>query len=105
MTEPQTHTIDMPGVTLTYDVRPSAGAEPPLLMIGSPMDATGFAELAAYFPDRTVVTYDPRGAARSTKADPADESTPQLHASDLHAVIGAVGGGPVDIFASSGGAV
>ena len=105
MTEPQTRTIDVPGVTLTYDIRQSDSAEPPLLMVGSPMDAGGFAELAGYFPDRTVVTYDPRGAGRSTKADPASESSPQQHGSDLHAVITALGGGPVDIFASSGGAV
>jgi pimeloyl-ACP methyl ester carboxylesterase len=105
MTQPQTHTIDVPGVTLTYDIRPSdATAEPALLMIGSPMDASGFAELASHFPDRTVVTYDPRGIARSLRTDGARESTPQLHAEDLHRVIEEVGG-PVDIFASSGGAV
>ena len=33
------------------------------------------------------------------------ETTPQEHADDLHRVIAAVGGGPVDLFASSGGAV
>jgi pimeloyl-ACP methyl ester carboxylesterase len=105
MTEPQTRTIDVPGVTLTYDIRPSDSTQPPLLMVGSPMDAGGFAELAGYFPDRTVVTYDPRGAGRSTKADPSSQSSPQQHGADLHAVITALGGGPVDIFASSGGAV
>jgi pimeloyl-ACP methyl ester carboxylesterase len=105
MTEPQTHTLDVPGVTLTYDIRPAEGTtEPPLVMIGSPMDAGGFAELATYFPDRTVVTYDPRGTARSVRTDDARESTPEQHASDIHAVIKAVGA-PVDIFASSGGAV
>jgi pimeloyl-ACP methyl ester carboxylesterase len=105
MTEPQTHTIDVPGVTLTYDIRPAGGTtEPALLMIGSPMDAGGFAELAGYFTERTVVTYDPRGTARSVRTDDARESTPQQHADDLHRVIAAVGG-PVDIFASSGGAV
>ena len=40
-------------------------------MIGSPMGAGGFGTLASHFPDRTVVTYDPRGVERSTKADPA----------------------------------
>src|SRR4051794_32060758 len=105
MTEPQTHTIEAPGATVAYDIRPAEGTtEPPLLMIGSPMDASGFAELASHFPDRTVVTYDPRGTARSTRTDGARESTPQLHADDLHQIIRAVGG-PVDIFASSGGAV
>jgi pimeloyl-ACP methyl ester carboxylesterase len=31
--------------------------------------------------------------------------TPEVHAADLHRLIDAVGGGPVDLFASSGGAV
>jgi hypothetical protein len=30
------------------------------------MTASGFATLASHFPDRTVVTYDPRGLGRST---------------------------------------
>jgi pimeloyl-ACP methyl ester carboxylesterase len=97
------HTLDVPGATLTYDVRPGDGA-PPLMLIGSPMDARGFVSLAARFPDRTVVTYDPRGTARSPKADPESASTPDQHADDVHRVIGAVGG-PVDLFATSGGAV
>src|SRR4029079_16360865 len=61
--------------------------------------------LASHFPDRTVVTYDPRGVERSTKDDPASESTPEQHGDDVHAIIGELGGGPVDLFASSGGAV
>ncbi len=106
MAEPRTHTIDTPGVNLTYDIRDAETAgRPVLLMIGSPMDAGGFAELAGFFADRTVVTYDPRGVGRSTLTDGARESTPEQHADDLHRVIGAVGGGPVDVFASSGGAV
>lgn len=105
MTEPETRTLEVPGVVLTYDVRPAPGsALPALLMIGSPMDATGFADLAERFPDRVVVTYDPRGTGRSVKADPGSESTPGQHADDLHRLI-AVVGAPVDVFASSGGAV
>ena len=44
MTEPTTHTLDVPGAVLTYDVRraPTPTA-PVLLMIGSPMGASGFA--------------------------------------------------------------
>jgi pimeloyl-ACP methyl ester carboxylesterase len=106
MTEPSTHTLDVPGATLHYDVREAkASTAPVLLMIGSPMDASGFASLAEHFRDRTVVTYDPRGAARSTRTDAAGESTPEQHADDLHRLISALGGGPVDIFAGSGGAV
>jgi len=105
MTEPTTHTLDAPGVTLTYDVRETDSAAPPLVLIGSPMGAGGFVTLASHFPDRTVVTYDPRGVERSVKADPATQSTPQQHADDLHRIIDELGAGPVDLFASSGGAV
>ncbi|MFD0000727.1 alpha/beta fold hydrolase [Nocardia sp. NPDC127526] len=106
MTDPKTFTLEAPGAVITYDVRQpeSATDEPPLLLIGSPMDASGFVSLAARFPDRTIVTYDPRGTGRSTKSDPVSESTPDQHAEDLSKVIEAVGG-QVDIFASSGGAV
>jgi pimeloyl-ACP methyl ester carboxylesterase len=106
MTQPATHTLDVPGAVLRYDVREAeASTSPILLMIGSPMDASGFASLAERFRDRTVVTYDPRGVARSKRTDDASESTPDQHADDLHRLISALGGGPVDIFASSGGAV
>jgi pimeloyl-ACP methyl ester carboxylesterase len=101
-----THTLDVPGATLTYDVRRNdASAEPILLLIGSPMGAAGFGTLSRHFPDRTVVTYDPRGVERSVKTDPGSPVTPDVHADDLHRLIQAIGGGPVDLFASSGGAV
>ena len=104
-TEPTTRTIEAPGATLTYDVRPGGSPEtPPLFLIGSPMGAAGFASLAGHFPDRTIITYDPRGAERSTKDDPTSASNPDQHADDLHRIIQEVGG-PVDLFASSGGAV
>lgn len=106
MTEAKTHTLDVPGAVLTYDVREApATTEPILLMFASPMGAEGFASLAERFADRTVVTYDPRGAGRSRKADDTSESTPDEHADDLHRLIADLGGGPVDIFANSGGAV
>ncbi|HEU5325454.1 MAG TPA: alpha/beta hydrolase [Candidatus Limnocylindria bacterium] len=105
-TEPTTRTLDVPGATLTYDVRLNPGSsEPPLFLIGSPMAAAGFTTLASHFPDRTVVTYDPRGSERSTKLDATGPSTPEEHADDLHRLIQAVGLGPVDLFATSGGAV
>jgi pimeloyl-ACP methyl ester carboxylesterase len=107
MTEPKTHTLDLPGATLTYDVREaeSESTEPVLLMIGSPMDASGFTTLAGRFPDRTVVTYDPRGVGRSPRDDGVTAATPDEHAEDLHRLISELEAGPVDIFASSGGAV
>src|SRR5918994_1131991 len=76
-----------------------------LLMIGQPMDAGGFATLASHFPDRTVVTYDPRGLGRSTRKDGRGDNEPAVQADDVHAVVGALGVGPVQMFASSGGAV
>lgn len=104
--EPTTHTLEVPGAVLTYDVRKNeSSAEPVLLMIGSPMAAAGFGTLAGHFADRTVVTYDPRGSERSERAPDAAESSPDVHADDLHRLISALGVGPVDLFASSGGAV
>ncbi len=106
MTEPTTHTLNAPGAVLTYDVRSNSSSTMPVLfLIGSPMGAAGFGTLAGHFSDRTVVTYDPRGVERSRKADDTTESTPDQHADDLHRVISDLSAGPVDLFASSGGAV
>ncbi|HEY3338206.1 MAG TPA: alpha/beta hydrolase [Propionicimonas sp.] len=106
MAETVTHTLDVPGGVLVYDVTgplPPADGQRALFMIGHPMGSSGFAELASHFPDRTVVSYDPRGCDRSEVAD-ADHS-PRQNAEDVHQLIGLVGGGPVDVFGSSGGAV
>ena len=106
MTQPITRTLKAPGATITYDVRPNTDSgQRPLVLIGSPMGAAGFGTLAGHFADRTVVTYDPRGVERSTKTDPSSQSTPEQHADDLHRIIAALDAGPVDLFASSGGAV
>jgi pimeloyl-ACP methyl ester carboxylesterase len=106
MTEPMTNTLDVPGAVLTYDVRRSdSSSAPVLLLIASPMGAAGFGTLAGHFTDRTVVTYDPRGVERSERTDGATESTPEEHADDLHRLISRLDAGPVNLFASSGGAV
>ncbi|GGU24344.1 alpha/beta fold hydrolase [Lentzea flava] len=97
-----THTLETDGAAVVYDVHGEGGR--PLMMIGQPMDASGFSALVAQFPDRTVITYDPRGLGRSTRSDGSTENRPEIQAADVHAVIQAVGG-PVDLFASSGGAV
>ncbi|MFJ7086743.1 alpha/beta fold hydrolase [Streptomyces griseus] len=104
----ETFTLATAGAGLVYDVRgplPTADGRPPLFLIGHPMDASGFAALAARFPDRTVVTYDPRGLGRSTREDGRVDWTPGILADDVHAVVAALGAGPVEMFASSGGAV
>jgi pimeloyl-ACP methyl ester carboxylesterase len=100
-----THTLEVPGAVLTYDIRPGTGDQPVLLLIGSPMGAAGFGTLAGYFPDRTVVTYDPRGSERSRRTDGAATTTPEEHADDLSRLIATIDAGPVDLFASSGGAI
>ena len=109
MVEPITHTIDVPGARLTYDVRgdlsDATPERPVLVLVASPMGAAGFGTLSTYFTDRPVVTYDPRGVERSTKDDPTSESTPEQHADDIHAIIRALGVDRVDLFGSSGGAV
>lgn len=106
MTDSKALTLDVPGAVLTYEVREARtpGDAPPLFILGSPMAASGFAQIVDAFPDRTVITYDPRGAERSTLA-PDGKVTPETHADDYHRVVQAVGRGPVDVFASSGGAV
>jgi pimeloyl-ACP methyl ester carboxylesterase len=103
-----THTLSTAGADIAYDVHgplPTADGRPPLFMIAQPMDASGFATLASYFPDRTVVTYDPRGLGRSTRKDGRVDNAPEVQAEDVHSVIEALGAGAVEMFASSGGAV
>ena len=104
----KTQTLETAEAAIVYDVEgplPTAGGRPPLFMIGQPMEAVGFRTLASYFPDRTVITYDPRGLGRSVRKDGRVDSVPAVQAGDVHAVIGALGVGPVEMFASSGGAV
>src|SRR5213075_661408 len=103
-----THKLETTEADIVYDVHgplPTADGRPPLLMIAQPMTAAGFATLASYFPDRTVVTYDPRGLGRSIRKDGRVDNSPTVQAGDVHAVIEALGVGPVEMFASSGGAV
>jgi pimeloyl-ACP methyl ester carboxylesterase len=104
----KTHTLETAEAAIVYDVEgplPTADERPPLFMIGQPMDASGFRTLASYFPDRTVITYDPRGLGRSIRKDGRVDNVPTVQADDVHAVIGALGVCPVEMFASSGGAV
>ncbi len=103
------HTLDVPGATLSYavvgDLAAATPGTPPLLLFGSPMDRTGFGTLAGHLDGRVLVLVDPRNTGRSTRDEPTAGVTPEEHAEDLHALVAALGGGPVDAFASSGGAV
>jgi len=104
----RTHALKTDEADIAYDVhgpRPTADGRPPLFMIGQPMTAGGFATLASHFPDRTVITYDPRGLGRSPRRDGRVDNSPIVQASDVHAVIQKLDAGPVEVFASSGGAV
>jgi hypothetical protein len=80
--------LETTGAEIAYDVRgplPPADGRPPLFMIGQPMDASGFDTLASSFPDRTVVTYDPRGLGRSVRKDGRVDHAPTVQAEDVHA--------------------
>ena len=103
-----THRLETAEAGIAYDVHgplTTTDGRPPLFMIGQPMDASGFATLASHFPDRTVITYDPRGLGRSNRRDSRVDNSPTVQAEDVHALIEALGTGPVEMFASSGGAV
>src|SRR5207344_1753782 len=103
-----THTLETRGAEIVYDIHgplPTTDGRRPLFMIGQPMTASGFDTLASHFPERTVVTYDPRGLGRSTRTDGRTDNDPTVQGEDVHAVIEAIGTGPVEMFASSGGAV
>lgn len=100
-------TLALPDADIVHHVRgrlPPADGAPPLLMIGQPMTSEGFADLAEQLPERTVVTYDPRGLGESRRRDGSARNDPELQAADLHALITDLGG-PVELFASSGGAI
>jgi pimeloyl-ACP methyl ester carboxylesterase len=98
-----THTFDVPGARLYYERR---GTGPLLLVIGSPMDSTGFAGLAdALAGQYTVVTYDPRGIGNSSRQDAGQDVTPEQQADDVHRLLSVLGGAPAYLFGSSGGAV
>ncbi|MFD3487605.1 alpha/beta fold hydrolase [Streptomyces sp. NPDC058665] len=98
-----TRTLDVPGAHLSYETR---GSGPVLVLTGAPMNAAHFAPLADALPDEyTVVTHDPRGISGSTLDDPTQDSTPELRADDIAAILDDIGADSADVFGSSGGAV
>ncbi len=103
MSPPTSHCLDVPGARLHYEVQ---GAGPVLMLVGHPMGVSGFAAVVSLLADAfTVVTYDPRGFARSAIDDPGQDADPELLADDVRRVLEAVGEVPARVFGSSGGAV
>jgi len=100
---PTTHRLKVNGGELHYEVR---GSGPVLLVVGQPMTSAPFGPLADRLADEfTVVPYDPHGLGQSTLEDPSQPVTPEVEAEDLAAIIDTLGGGPADMFGTSGGAV
>lgn len=97
-----THIVPVPGARLYYEVR---GSGPLLLLIpGGPQDAGVFAGLAQHLAaDYTVVSYDPRGNSRSPLAEEPRDQDVDLHGDDAARLIEAMGGGPANVFGTSGG--
>ncbi len=106
-------TVAVPGAVLSFtvigDLADATAESPPLVLAGSPMGSTGFGSLVAGLESggagRVLVLTDPRNVGRSTCDDDTAAVTPEQHAEDLHAVVEALGVGPVDLFATSGAAV
>jgi len=97
------HRLNVPGARLYYEVQ---GSGPVLVLVGHPMGVAGFAALVPLLAgDFTVVTFDPRGFARSTIDNPDQDAEPDLLAEDVRRVLEAVGNEPAFVFGSSGGAV
>lgn len=97
------HTLDVPGARLHYELR---GSGPLLAMVGAPMPAAAFAPAAELLAtDHTVLTMDPRGHHGSALDDPEQDSTPDLRADDLARILAHLDAGPAVVLGSSGGAV
>src|SRR5438132_13812542 len=96
-----THKLETTEADIVYDVHgplPPAGGRPPLFMIGQPMDASGFGTLASHFPDRTVITYDPRALGPSSRKDGRVDNAPTVQADDVPALVDAPAPGPGETF-------
>ncbi len=108
MTEPTTHTLDVPGAVLTYDVRPAdrlhrcPGAAPHRFADGR--RRVRHARRPLHRSHRGDLRPARRRAQREGRSGQPSRR-PEQHADDLHRIIAELGCGPVDLFASSGGAV
>ena len=96
-------TLKVPGASIYYEAQ---GSGPLLLIIpGGPQDAGVFTDITGLMADRyTVVAFDPRGNSRSPFEGEATELKVEQQADDAAALIAALGGGPANVFGTSGGA-
>lgn len=96
-----THTLDVPGACLHYEVR---GSGPVLLLIpGGAAESGMFAGMAPLLADdHTVVTYDPRGLSRSTLDGPARDIHVETQADDAHRLLATIATEPAYVFGNSG---
>lgn len=104
MTHPtKSSTLKVPGAKIYYEMH---GYGPILLIIpGGPQDAGVFADVSRHLADRyTVIAYDPRGNSRSTFDGAPEELQLDVQADDAAALIEVLGGGPANVFGTSGGA-
>jgi pimeloyl-ACP methyl ester carboxylesterase len=97
-------TLSVPGAEIYYE---RVGTGPLLLMItGGNGDAGTFAQVAPLLAaDRTVVSYDRRGFARSPLAEPPNGRRYDDDIADAARLIDRLGDGPADVFGSSSGAI
>lgn len=96
-------TLAVSDAELYFEVR---GSGPVLLALGAPMEAAVFAPIAELLSDRyRVVTHDPRGISNSRLNDPEQDSTPDLRADDVAAILDDLEADRADVLGSSGGAV
>jgi pimeloyl-ACP methyl ester carboxylesterase len=98
------NTLAVPGATLHYETR---GDGPPLLLIGdSATDATAYETLATVLAARcTVVTFDPRGNARSKLDGPPVDQWVEVHADDAHRLLATLGTAPALVLGDGTGAL
>jgi pimeloyl-ACP methyl ester carboxylesterase len=97
-------TLPVPGAQIYYE---TAGSGPLLLMItGGNGDAGAFTQVARVLAeDRTVVTYDRRGFARSPLVESPNGRRYDDDVADAARLIDHLGAGPADVFGSSSGAI
>ncbi|MFI0447973.1 alpha/beta fold hydrolase [Actinomadura sp. 6N118] len=97
------NSLRVPGATLHYEVQ---GSGPVLVLIPAAfMGASAFEAVVPRLSEEyTVVTYDPRGLARSTVDEPGP-MPPEVLADDVRHLIAEVSDGPAYVFGTSNGAI